>query len=34
MSELGLHLESIDTIKKALDSMENFRKEFESNLEE
>lgn len=34
MSELGLHLESIDTIKKALDNMENFRKEWETNLEE
>ncbi|EAR84103.2 tetratricopeptide repeat protein (macronuclear) [Tetrahymena thermophila SB210] len=34
MSELGLHLESIDTIKKALDNMESFRKEWEANLEE
>ncbi len=26
MSELGMHLESIETIKKALDSMEKYQK--------
>jgi len=34
MSELGMHLESIETIKKALGSMDEYHKNWESSLGE
>ena len=34
LSELGLHVESIETLKKALDHLENFRNLTEKEMEE